>query len=71
METVYDLGTKMIEALTKEKVTAGDCYVTCTTNENEVLHVTPLILMTQWEPKHDLFNVQKANFKNAKRLFTL
>uniref|UniRef100_A0A6U3Z5B0 RuvB-like helicase n=1 Tax=Ditylum brightwellii TaxID=49249 RepID=A0A6U3Z5B0_9STRA len=24
METVYDLGTKMIEALTKEKVTAGD-----------------------------------------------
>jgi len=24
METVYDLGTKMIESLTKEKVTAGD-----------------------------------------------
>merc|ERR1711878_171011 len=24
METVYDLGTKMIEALTKEKVEAGD-----------------------------------------------
>jgi DNA helicase TIP49 (TBP-interacting protein) len=24
METIYDLGTKMIEALTKEKVTAGD-----------------------------------------------
>jgi len=24
METVYDLGTKMIEALEKEKVTAGD-----------------------------------------------
>ena len=24
METVYDLGAKMIEALTKEKVTAGD-----------------------------------------------
>eukprot|EP01034_Spumella_vulgaris_P032833 gene32833-40530_t len=24
METVYDLGTKMIEALTKEKVSAGD-----------------------------------------------
>ena len=24
METIYDLGTKMIEALTKEKVQAGD-----------------------------------------------
>lgn len=24
METVYDLGAKMIESLTKEKVTAGD-----------------------------------------------
>ena len=24
METVYDLGQKMIESLTKEKVTAGD-----------------------------------------------
>ena len=24
METIYDLGTKMIDALTKEKVTAGD-----------------------------------------------
>lgn len=24
METVYDLGTKMIESLSKEKVTAGD-----------------------------------------------
>ena len=24
METVYDLGTKMIDALSKEKVTAGD-----------------------------------------------
>ena len=24
METVYDLGAKMIEAMTKEKVTAGD-----------------------------------------------
>ena len=24
METVYDLGAKMVEALTKEKVTAGD-----------------------------------------------
>jgi RuvB-like protein 2 len=24
METLYDLGTKMIEALGKEKVTAGD-----------------------------------------------
>ena len=24
METVYDLGAKMIEGLTKEKVTAGD-----------------------------------------------
>ena len=24
METIYDLGTKMIEALTKAKVTAGD-----------------------------------------------
>ncbi len=24
METVYDLGRKMIESLTKEKVTAGD-----------------------------------------------
>lgn len=24
METIYDLGTKMIDALAKEKVTAGD-----------------------------------------------
>eukprot|EP00959_Pyramimonas_sp_CCMP1952_P317666 6648597-Pyramimonas_sp.AAC.1 len=24
METIYDLGTKMIESLTKEKVSAGD-----------------------------------------------
>jgi RuvB-like protein 2 len=24
METIYDLGTKMIDALTKEKVLAGD-----------------------------------------------
>jgi RuvB-like protein 2 len=24
METIYDLGTKMIDALSKEKVTAGD-----------------------------------------------
>lgn len=24
METVYDLGTKMIESITKEKITAGD-----------------------------------------------
>jgi RuvB-like protein 2 len=24
METIYDLGQKMIESLTKEKVTAGD-----------------------------------------------
>jgi len=24
METVYDLGSKMIESLTKEQVTAGD-----------------------------------------------
>lgn len=24
METIYDLGTKMIESLTKEKVTSGD-----------------------------------------------
>lgn len=24
METVYDLGAKMVEALTREKVTAGD-----------------------------------------------
>jgi RuvB-like protein 2 len=24
METIYDLGTKMIESLTKEKITAGD-----------------------------------------------
>lgn len=24
METIYDLGTKMIEALSKEKITAGD-----------------------------------------------
>jgi len=24
METIYDLGTKMIEGLTREKVTAGD-----------------------------------------------
>jgi RuvB-like protein 2 len=24
METIYDLGSKMVEALSKEKVTAGD-----------------------------------------------
>jgi RuvB-like protein 2 len=24
METVYDLGSKMIEAITKDKITAGD-----------------------------------------------
>mgnify|MGYP001333919761 CR=1 FL=1 len=27
METIYDLGTKMIDALTKEKVLAGDVIV--------------------------------------------
>jgi hypothetical protein len=27
METVYDLGTKMIESLTKEKVQAGYAFV--------------------------------------------
>ena len=27
METIYDLGTKMIEALTKEKVQAGSVYI--------------------------------------------
>ncbi len=27
METIYDLGNKMIDALSKEKVTAGDVIV--------------------------------------------
>eukprot|EP00957_Ditylum_brightwellii_P183587 13983896-Ditylum_brightwellii.AAC.1 len=47
METVYDLGTKMIDVLTKEKI------------------------IMPWEPKHNLFNAQRASCRNRRRLFTL
>jgi len=35
METVYDLGQKMIDALTKEKVLAGYVFIIIRENENK------------------------------------
>jgi len=37
METVYDLGAKMIEAITKDKITAGDVH-TVTLHEIDVIN---------------------------------
>lgn len=92
METVYDLGNKMIDALNKEKVVAGDVIlIDKSTGKISKLgrsftrardydamgsDVRPcnlhccschLELMLFLSRRPNLFNVQKANCKSAKR----
>jgi hypothetical protein len=49
METIYDLGTKMIESLHKEKVSAGD-IITIDKASGELFACCPNIVFSMWVP---------------------
>ena len=68
IETQYDLGQKMIEAIIKDKIVAGDVI----TIDKSSGRITKLGLLDQvnsmlWEEIQDLSNVQKENYKKEKR----
>jgi len=80
METVYDLGTKMIDAIQKEKIMAGDIitidkvYVIFLPDarllERYQSWVDPSLvqaIMMLWDHKLDLCSAQKENYKRGKR----
>ena len=66
METVYDLGTKMIESLTKEKVQAGYDY---TGIHGDLIDFYPLEMFDLYS---DIVTIDKATGKISKlgRSFT-
>lgn len=96
METIYDLGNKMIDALSKEKVTAGDVIAIDKTSGKVSklgrsfarsrdydamgadvrsiygfsFQVISSDIRTSTNFRRDLYNVQKARFKNGRRWCT-
>ncbi len=73
IETLYDLGNKMIDSLIKSKVKAGnviqiDKASGKITNWVERLQ-EPMITM-RWDRKRNSFDAQTANCKNEKKWYT-
>jgi len=77
METEYDLGAKMIEALSKEKISAGD-VITIDKASGRISKYNKYIIgwedlledlqiMTQSAHKQDMFNVLRGKLKREKK----
>ena len=70
METVYDLGSEMIEGLSKEKVQSGDVIAIEKASGKIIKFGRSLRgpwIMMQWGRRPSLYSAWMESFRNAKK----
>jgi len=70
METIYDMGTKMIDSMTKEKVMAGD-VISIDKASGKITKLGRSYTRSRDYDAMGAYNVQRENYSNAERWFIL